>query len=64
MELGDFEIIEKYEEAGATRYRLYHRPSKVIVNVRADSEEEALEKAKSILEGMSVVGGEGDRNPL
>ncbi len=45
----DLVVVEKYFFLGAERYRVSVTGTNIVVNVRAGSEEEAVEKALEIL---------------
>lgn len=45
----DLKVLEVYEVLGETRYRVCVKGTNLLVNVSATSENEALEKATSIL---------------
>lgn len=49
----DLKIIERYELLGETRYRICVKGTNLVVNIGADSDEEALGKA---LEVLSKIG--------
>lgn len=49
------EIIEEYELLGEKRYRLRIKGTNVIINVHANSNEEAVEKARHILQEMGLL---------
>lgn len=46
----DLEVIEEYYQIGMKRYRVKVRDSNIIFNVSAESESEAIEKARRMLE--------------
>jgi len=50
----DFEVIEEYYQHGVRRFRIRVRGSNVVINVAADSLEEALEKARRMAERIGV----------
>ena len=47
-------VIEKYEVSGKTRYRVQIEGTKIVINVGASSEDEALEKARRIIEEIKL----------
>ena len=49
------EVIEEYELLGEKRYRLRIKGTNVIINVHADSSEEAVKKAVRILQEMGLL---------
>jgi len=51
----EFELIEEYYYAGQHRYRLKVKETHIIVNVAADSLDEAVEKAFEILRSSGVL---------
>lgn len=50
----DLEIIEEYVLLGEKRFRVRVKGSQIVVNVTAGSREEALEKARMILERVGA----------
>jgi len=51
----DFELVETYLLDGRRRFRLRVADTNIIVNVEAESEDEALEKAVKLLERTGVL---------
>jgi len=50
----EFEVVEEYILHGERRFRLRIKGTRIIVNVGADSLDEALKKARSIVERVRV----------
>jgi hypothetical protein len=50
----ELEVVEEYVLLGEKRFRVRVKGTKLYVNVAAGSREEALEKARSILEKVSA----------
>jgi len=50
----DLEVIERYEQLGETRFRVRVRGTILVVNVAANSEDEAKSKALELLERMGL----------
>lgn len=50
----DLEIVEEYILMGERRYRVKVKGAKLVVNVAAGSREEALRKAREILERVKA----------
>jgi len=50
----DFEVVEEYYQHGVRRFRVRVKGSRVVINVAADSLEEALEKARRMAEKIGV----------
>lgn len=51
---GDFEVIEEYIRHGRRVFRVRYKGSKLIFNVTAESEEEALSKARRMAERIQA----------
>ncbi len=51
----ELELIEEYVYAGEKRYRFKVRGTNVIVNVRADSVEEGIERAVEVLKKVGYL---------
>ncbi len=54
MENLEFEILEKYELLGEKRFRVKIRGTKIILNVSAENNEEALRKAKELVRKIKL----------
>ncbi len=50
----ELEVLEEYSMAGEKRFRILVRGTNIILNVRADTEEEALSKARELAEKMGL----------
>ena len=50
----EFELVEEYLLHGEKRYRLRVKGTKLLVNVSADTLEEAMEKAARLLEKVKA----------
>lgn len=48
------EILEKYELLGEMRYRIRIKNTKIILNVSATSDNEALKKAKELINELKL----------
>jgi len=48
------EILEKYELLGEMRYRIRIKNTKIILNVTATSDNEALKKAKELINEIKL----------
>ncbi len=48
------EILEKYELLGEMRYRVRIKNTKIILNVTATSDNEALKKAKELINEIKL----------
>lgn len=48
------EILEKYELLGEIRYRIRIKNTKIILNVTATSDNEALKKAKELINEIKL----------
>ena len=51
----EFEVVETYLLDGRRRFRLRVKGTRIIVNVEAEDEEEAVRKAISVLEKSRLV---------
>jgi len=49
-----FRIIEKYLFLGETRYRVQITGTNIVFNIRADSDEEAIDKAVKLAEKIGL----------
>ncbi|MDM7274513.1 MAG: hypothetical protein P3X22_000070 [Thermoprotei archaeon] len=52
----ELEIIEDYLQHGTRRLRVRVRGTKYVLNVRAESAEEALDKARRMAEKLGISG--------
>jgi hypothetical protein len=50
----ELEIVERYTLLGEERWRVRVRGTRIVVNVAASSPEEALERAREVLERVGV----------
>ncbi|MCE4603250.1 MAG: hypothetical protein F7C08_00215 [Desulfurococcales archaeon] len=50
----EFEVVEKYVLQGERRFRVRVKGTRIVVNIAADSVEEAVEKARAILERVDA----------
>ncbi|OYT59954.1 MAG: hypothetical protein B6U75_02755 [Desulfurococcales archaeon ex4484_217_1] len=50
----ELEIIEKYELLGETRYRVKIRNTKIILNISASTDREALNRAKELIKELKL----------
>lgn len=50
----ELKILEEYSMAGEKRFRVLVRGTNIILNVEADTEEEALSKARELAEKMGL----------
>ncbi len=50
----EFEILEKYELLGERRFRVKIKGTKIVLNVSAKNDEEALEKAKELVRKVKL----------
>ncbi len=51
----ELELIEKYEIGGQQRFRLRIKGTNIILNVEAQSEEEALRKAAELMVKLKMT---------
>lgn len=51
----ELRILERYELLGETRYRICIKGTNIVINVSADSDEEALAKALEILAKIKLT---------
>ncbi len=50
----ELEVLEQYSAAGEKRFRVLVKGTNIILNVRADSEEEALSRARELAEQIGL----------
>jgi len=50
----ELEIVEKYELLGETRYRVKIKNTKIILNVSAATDKEALNRAKELIRELKL----------
>ncbi len=50
----ELEIVEKYELLGEKRYRLRIRGTSIYLNIAANNEEEAINKANKMIRELSL----------
>jgi len=50
----ELEIIEKYELLGETRYRVKIKNTKIILNISASTDREALNRAKELIKELKL----------
>ncbi|RLG81619.1 MAG: hypothetical protein DRO13_00725 [Thermoprotei archaeon] len=55
IDRSDLRIVEKYTFLGNTRYRIHIIGTNIVFNVKASTEEEALEKAKNLAAKMGIT---------
>lgn len=54
----ELDLVEEYVYAGERRYRFKVRGTNMMVNVRADSVEEGIERAVEILKKIGYLSGQ------
>jgi len=50
----DFEVIEEYELLGEKRFRVRIKGTNIVLNVSAENSEDAVEKAKELVEKIRL----------
>ena len=50
----EFEILEEYELLGERRFRVRIKGTKIVLNVSAESNEEAIRKAKELVKKIKL----------
>jgi len=55
IEKKDLQIVERYYFLGEPRYRIIIRGTNIVFNVRADSDEEAYEKALEMIRRIALT---------
>lgn len=53
----DLEVVDEYEVMGEKRFRVRVRGSNLVLNVSASTANEALTKARKLLERLGYVAG-------